>query len=1183
MAIREDGTLWGWGDGASGQLGIGWAGRALVAEPGRAGISSDWIAVSSGGQHSVGIRADGSIWAWGHNRHGQAGDGRFGWRVEDWRLSPFSPAAGRWVSAAAGGEHTAAVRRDGTLWAWGRNDRGQLGDGTSEMRLLPTRIGSGRRWALVSAGGMHTVALKRDGSLWAWGRNDHGQLGIGFGAEGGRREPVQVMPCKRWAYAAAGPSHTLAIGRDGSLWAWGENGGRLGDGSDESRPFPVRIGDACDWIAASPGGAHSIGLRRDGSLWAWGANDAGQLGDGAFEARLSPERVGAGMRWAAAGAGRAHTVAVGSDGSFWTWGLNSRGQLGDGAADSRAVPAMIGSADRWEAPPAAPLAGEPEGGWPAFASVSASWEHTVAVGADGSLWAWGSGENGQIGDGSMGPGSARLFPVRIGESHGWAAASAGSHATLAVREDGTLWAWGLNLGGRLGIGSADPSARRLVPTRVGESSGWASVSAGPAHSAAIKADGSLWAWGSNRSGQLGIGSEADAVHEPARVGESYGWAGVSAGSHATVAVKADGSLWAWGAWPGGASDGGGGAGGAIAREPVRVGDGNGWALASAGGAHAAAIARDGSLWSWGANGSGQLGVGALGGASSPARVGGCYGWAGAFAGEGHTLAVRADGSLWGWGGNLSGELGRGPWGDGSRALSPVLICAEREWVSAAGGARHSAALAADGSLWVWGDGRLGRLGIGSLESRRAPARLGSAAAPAAEEEQPAGAAVGGAGGGAAAGESRDVGAKREDRNSPQRMWLERGWLSVSSGGRHTVAVREDGTLWAWGRNRGGQLGDGTDAYRVDPVRSGGRSDWAMAAAGAGHTAALRMDGSLWVWGSGEGGLIGSAEMPAQVSPGAVWAYAAAGGCSVAGIKANGSLWRWSGGPAESAGGPRRLWDGRSGFWKPADAPPEQIGAGSSWAAVSVHGRIGAAIRDDGTLWAWDDDGLFGSFRWGLPGDGAAGHDGAAGQGAAAGRGGERGAPDRGGAAGEAREWLGGEDGGPGCCGAGGEWLEWRDGAAADEQRPARLVQVGGEGGWAAVSVGARHAAAIRDDGSLWAWGCGMHGRLGDGANACRAEPARIGAGYDWAAVSAGESHTLAVKADGTLWAWGRNDQGQLGDGTEADRAAPAQIGSESGWARASAGGSPSAAVKADGSLWVWGDNMYLETMNADSI
>ena len=336
----------------------------------------------------------------------------------------------------AGGEHTLALKSDGSLWAWGHNYHGQLGDGTNVDRLTPVQIGISTDWKVVSAGGEHTIALKSGGSLWAWGKNNHGQLGDGTNVD--RRMPVQIGTSTDWTAISAGDSHTLALKSDGSLWAWGGNGyGQLGDGTNTDSRIPVRMGIDTDWTAISAGDSHTLALKSDGSLWAWGINSVGELGNGKKgpgENSSDPVRVGTDLNWRAISANGSHSLALKSDGSLWAWGWNGYGQLGDGTTVSRSVPVRVGNDANW-------------------AMISIGVRHSLALKSDGSLWAWGDNYYGQLGDGNSGPDEKSTTPVRIETGSIFALISAGNSHSLALKPDGSLWAWGDNYYGQLGDGN----------------------------------------------------------------------------------------------------------------------------------------------------------------------------------------------------------------------------------------------------------------------------------------------------------------------------------------------------------------------------------------------------------------------------------------------------------------------------------------------------------------------------------------------------------------------------------------------------------------------------------------------------------------------------------------------------------------------------------------------------------
>ena len=308
------------------------------------GSGNDWESIDADGYHSLAIKADGTLWAWGRNGEGEVGDGTTITRSEPTRIG----SASDWASVSAGGNHSFAIKDDGTLWAWGYNGNGQLGDGTTVQRTTPAQVGTATNWAAVSTGSQ-VLAVRTDGTLWAWGENFYGQLGDGTTIQ--RTTPTRVGTATNWASVSAGSSHSLAIKGDGTLWAWGDNSaGELGQGTSTSAVLnPTQVGSSSDWALVSAVGIGSLAIKDDGSLWAWGYNASGQLGDGTTVNRWSPTQIGSATDWAvvAAGSFGYHSLAIKNDGTLWAWGYNSYGQLGDGTAVSRSIPTQIGSGTNW--------------------------------------------------------------------------------------------------------------------------------------------------------------------------------------------------------------------------------------------------------------------------------------------------------------------------------------------------------------------------------------------------------------------------------------------------------------------------------------------------------------------------------------------------------------------------------------------------------------------------------------------------------------------------------------------------------------------------------------------------------------------------------------------------------------------------------------------------------------------
>ena len=336
LAIKTDGSLWAWGNNANGQLGDGTT--ISKFEPVQIGTESNWSMVSAGGDYSMAIKTDGTLWAWGNRARGQLGDGSTTGRMtEPHQIGTDTD----WVSISVGSSHTMAIKADSSLWAWGDNDQGRLGDSTSAHRSTPTQIGDDTNWGMVSAGSQHTTALKTDGTLWAWGFNSYGQLG---GATTGTSSyiPLQIGTDTDWtAISSTAGSHSLALKANGTLWAWGRNSqGQLGDGSTVDKHEPTQITTETDWRSITAGSIHSAAIKLDGTLWAWGYNSYGTLGDGTSTNRNNPTPIGTDTTWVSLAAD-SHTMAIKADGSLWTWGRNGNGRLGDGTSVDKLEPIQI--------------------------------------------------------------------------------------------------------------------------------------------------------------------------------------------------------------------------------------------------------------------------------------------------------------------------------------------------------------------------------------------------------------------------------------------------------------------------------------------------------------------------------------------------------------------------------------------------------------------------------------------------------------------------------------------------------------------------------------------------------------------------------------------------------------------------------------------------------------------------
>ncbi len=338
LALKGDGTIWGWGSNVYGQLGsavgdtftiMNGTTAPLQSFPVPVSTLSDVTAVTCGYNHSLVLKSDGTVWACGSNSYGQLGDGS---TTDSNTLIQVSDLAD--ITDIAGGQyHSLALKSDGTVWAWGSNSYGQLGDGSYTDKSTPGQILNFGGIIAIACGETHNLALKSDGTVWAWGRNDYGQLGDGTTSD--RNSPKQISSLSDISAIAGGAYHSLALKSDGTVWAWGFNlNGQLGDETNTPSQSPVQVSNLSDISAIDCGSSHSLALESDGTVWAWGLNWYGQLGNGSTTDSNTPVQVRSINDVTAITSGMYHNLALKSDGKVWAWGYNSYYELGEGTSSS---------------------------------------------------------------------------------------------------------------------------------------------------------------------------------------------------------------------------------------------------------------------------------------------------------------------------------------------------------------------------------------------------------------------------------------------------------------------------------------------------------------------------------------------------------------------------------------------------------------------------------------------------------------------------------------------------------------------------------------------------------------------------------------------------------------------------------------------------------------------------------
>ncbi|MFZ0826717.1 MAG: PKD domain-containing protein, partial [Verrucomicrobiia bacterium] len=958
-----NGSLLAMGDNAGGELGDGTT--TNIDRPEQV-LANNVTAISGGGSHSLLIENGGSLWAMGANTDGQLGDGTY----NNTNL-PEQIVASNVTAIAAGFEHSLFLKSDGSLWAMGYDDNGQLGDGTYATNApygtnLPEQIVAGNVTA-IAAGFEHSLFLKSDGSLWAMGYSDNGQLGDGTYNTTNR--PEQIVASNVTAIAA-GFVYSLFLKSDGSLWAMGNNGsGQLGDGTLNTTNRPEQI-VASNVTAIAAGDSHSLFLKSDGSLWAFGNNGLGQLGDGTFNTTNRPEQIVASNVMAIA-AGAYHSLFLKSDGSVWAMGYNYNGQLGDGTYNNTNRPVLIFSIST-----NVQFTANPSNGYfpltvqfncPGFDSggnTITNWNWNFG---DGAILAGQNPVHTYTNAGSYRPvlvatnNLGQMVPsfgpfISVGFNSGlvqnggfetgdftsWTESGDNNYAYVDNGSQSGIIPFSGNYAAVLASYSSPSYLSQIIPTQPGTTYllsfwldspdgftpnefhvswngspllnetnlpalGWTNIQFLVTASATntvlqfgFRDDPSILglddvsvvalppiqftANPTNGVEPLAVQFNCPGVDRTGNAITNWNWNfgdGTTSTNQNPSHVYTSSGIFN----PGLIVTNNLGMISLVVGPSIKSSPQQPVTKVAAGYGHSLVLTSGGSLWTMGYNGDGQLGDGTDNNTNLPQLI--MAGNVTAIAaGVFNSLFLKSDGSLWGMGDDGFGQFGDGNYGNYPNL--PEHIVSSNVTVIAGGG-EHCLFLKSDGSLWAAGDNTFGQLGDGTFNTRNLPEEI-----------------------------------------------VASNVTAIAAGYWHSLFLKSDGSLWSVGRNDQGQLGDGTYntaapygiAYPQQILASGVTA----IAAGYGDSLFLKSDGSLWGMGNSK------SDIPVQILASNVTAIAS-GGYDLY-LTSDGGLWKMEFGFTASGGV-----------------------VASNVTAMAEGYLFGLFIKSDGSLWT------FGNNFYGQLGDG----------------------------------------------------------------------------------------------------------------------------------------------------------------------------------------------------------------------
>lgn len=1016
------------------------------------------------------------------------------------------------VQIASGSSFALFLKSDGTVWATGNNRNGALGNGTYNDSHIPGLVVGLRDIKYIDSSGAHCVALDNNGRLYTWGYNSNGQLGDG--TKNNKNLPIMVYSD---TYANGGGISCVAVGgystlyqdAHGDVYAMGKNDyGKFGNDSKNDSSIAVKCtGWNTDYTISKivVSMKFTLALYEDGSVYGCGSNSHYVLGD-EYSSRTIPSKIYSLSDVKDIVIGTNHCFAIKNDGTVWAWGADAYGQLGDGDTIDKSTPVQIPELTN-------------------VISIVASGDHSLALKSDGSVLAWGYSSHGALG---MGNTDKYYTPTQISTflANNISYITTGM-TSFAIREDGSLLAWGSNAYGEYGNGNTFSSK---VPVMVVKSSQeYNKIAVGTDHILVIKDDGALYARGYNTKGQLGNGNNIDSVDELIKVSGMNDVIEVAAGDSFSVALKKDGTLWTWGQ----NSVGQLGDGSYMDRNtPYQIL--NNVSSISAGDKHVIILKNDGTVWGWGDNSYLQLNL-SYGNYNIPTQIISFLNTAEIFAGGNTSAAIQSDGKVRVFGDNRYGKAGINT--TNSNTGSMCTLSSLNNIVDMDIGAHHMVAVDASGNMYAWGYNFCGQLGVAEdVQEVLAPCYVRS---------------------------NVDI---------------------VRAGGNTTIVRLKDGSWVQYGDNLYNKISD-DKLNEFDDIRIG--NTMCVGEKDLDGTSTFMYWGMLAESGNAKNN---SSATPKQMKALSLMKDVYAGEDQLYSIDINNNLYTWSDGPLDTSWDVPAILNRSVGIDKVAigkdacielNAGGDVYGHGSnssgslkiglsnplkytkieeSMKDVAMGEGFSVMLGDDGNVYTSGNNskGQLGrvdngtnATRTKIEGlsnivSVAAGYDHAMALSSS----------------GDVYVWGSNESGQLGTLGL------------TNSFEPVLVMT-----GCKKISAGKDFCLTIANDGSVWGWGKNTAGQLGIGNKENQSTPISIttataqgSALNNIVEIAAGYNQSIAVTNSGDAYAWGYGNDGQLGAGQYKTSLVPQKINAVSNVSKAAAGHGFSALVDKAGQLWVFGDN-----------